>query len=159
MIYLKMINFILKVEESLSNQNFVASDTEILLHKEIFNDSNNDPRIKGVSSTKKDQITIINKGVFTSCKKSDKCPPWAIQANEIKHDKDKKEIFYKNAILKVYDVPVFYFPKFFHPDPTVQRKSGILKPVLNRSNLGSGYTVPYYHVISNESSYFHSYFV
>ncbi len=136
----------------LSNQNFVASDTEILLHKEIFDDSNNDPRIKGVSSSKKDQITIINKGVFTSCKKSDKCPPWAIQASEIKHDKDKKEIFYKNAILKVYDLPVLYFPKFFHPDPTVKRKSGILKPVLNRSNVaGSSFTIPYYHVISNES--------
>ena len=45
-----------------------------------------------------------------------------------------------------------YFPKFFHPDPTVDRQSGILKPVLNNSNvLGSSFTLPYYHVISQDS--------
>ena len=45
-----------------------------------------------------------------------------------------------------------YFPKFFHPDPTVERQSGILKPVLNNSNvLGSSFSVPYYQVISEDS--------
>ena len=29
----------------------------------------------------------------------------------------------RNAVLKIYDVPVLYFPKFFHPDPTVERRS------------------------------------
>ena len=71
------------------------------------------------------------------------CPPWAIQAKEIKHD--KKQLIYKNAILNVYDFPVFYFPKFFHPDPTVKRQSGFLKPELNNSNvLGTSLTVPYF---------------
>ena len=136
----------------LKNENFVAKDTKIKVHKNIFDNSDNDPRIKGVSSKKVGQITTINKGVFTSCKETDSCPPWAIQASEIKHDRTKKEISYKNAILKIYDIPVLYFPKFFHPDPTVERKSGILKPVLNNSNvLGSSLTVPYFHVISNDS--------
>ncbi len=136
----------------LGNQNFTAKDTLIEVHKDIFDNSENDPRIKGISSNKTGEITTIRKGVFTSCKKNDDCPPWAIQASEIRHDKNKKEINYKNAILKVYDFPVLYFPKFFHPDPTVKRKSGILKPVLNNSNvLGSSFTVPYYHVISNDS--------
>ena len=35
------------------------------------------------------KLTTINKGVFTSCKKNDNCPPWSIQAKEIKHDKKK----------------------------------------------------------------------
>ncbi len=136
----------------LSNLNFKAGDTEITIHKDIFDNSENDPRIKGVSSSRNGEITIINKGVFTSCKKTDNCPPWAIQANEIKHDKKKQEIFYKNAILKVYDFPIIYLPKFFHPDPAVKRRSGILKPVLNNSNVtGSSFTLPYYHVISEES--------
>jgi hypothetical protein len=30
-------------------------------------------------------------------------------------DKIKKTIYYKNAWLKIYDVPVLYFPTFFHP--------------------------------------------
>ena len=40
----------------------------------------------------------------------------------------------KKAWLKVYDKPVFYFPKFFHPDPTVKRQSGFLFPTLTDSN-------------------------
>ena len=136
----------------LKNENFVASDTEIFMHKEIFDNSDNDPRIKGVSSKKKGGITTINKAVFTSCKQNDDCPPWSIQSNEIKHDKKKKQLIYKNALLKVFDFPVLYFPKFFHPDPTVKRQSGILKPALNNSNvLGSSFSLPYYKVISDDS--------
>ena len=58
-----------------------------------------------------------------------------LKAKKIKHDKNKKQLIYENAILKIYDIPVFYFPKFFHPDPTVKRQSGFLKPQLNNSNI------------------------
>ena len=54
--------------------------------------------------------------------------PWSIEAKEIKHDKNKKQLIYDNALLKVYNIPVLYFPKFFHPDPSVKRQSG-LKPI------------------------------
>ena len=135
----------------LKRNNFRASDTEISMHKGIFGNINNDPRLKGVSSHKKDNITQINKGIFTSCKKSDDCPPWSIQAEKIKHDKTKKQLIYDNALLKIYDIPVVYFPKFFHPDPTVERQSGILVPQLNESQiLGSSIQIPYFHVISKE---------
>ena len=55
-------------------------------------------------------------------------PTLSIKAERIVHDKTKRQILYDNAVLKVYDVPVFYFPKFFHPDPSVERQSGFLKP-------------------------------
>ena len=136
----------------LENYNFIAKDTEIKIHKDVFDNSDNDPRIKGVSSNKKGEITVVNKGVFTSCKATDGCPPWAIEASQIKHDKTKKQLVYSNALLKLYKIPILYFPKFFHPDPTVKRQSGILKPVLNDSNvLGSSFTIPYYHVIGDDS--------
>ena len=46
-------------------------------------------------------------------------------------------------------MPVLYFPKFFHPDPTVERQSGFLQPRINNSNiLGTSFNVPYFHVIS-----------
>ena len=38
--------------------------------------------------------------------------------------KKKKRIEYKRAWLEIYDVPIAYFPYFFHPDPTVERQSG-----------------------------------
>ena len=92
--------------------------------------------------------------VFTSCSKGDDCPPWKLEANTITHDKNKRQIIYDSSILKVYDVPVFYFPKFFHPDPTVERQSGFLTPKLNNSNiLGSSIGVPYFHVISENQDY------
>ena len=35
----------------------------------------------------------------------------------------KKTIYYDHAIIKVYDIPVFYLPKLSHPDPSVERRS------------------------------------
>ena len=53
-------------------------------------------------------------------------------------------------MLNLYDVPVFYFPKLLHPDPSVDRRSGLLQPRLNNSNvLGSSIHIPYFHVISD----------
>ena len=136
---------------NLENKLFTASDTKIEIHKNIFSNKNNDPRIFGVSSKNKENKTILNKAIFTSCKKNDDCPPWSISAQNIEHDKLKKQITYNNAILKIYDKPVFYFPKFFHPDPTVNRQSGLLKPEINSSNtLGSSVTVPYFVKISED---------
>ena len=61
----------------------------------------------------------------------------------------KKIISYKNAWLEIYDKPILYFPKFFHPDPTVKRQSGFLMPqVIDSSSLGLSFKLPYYKVIS-----------
>ena len=134
---------------NLKEQKFIAKNTEINIHKNIFGDSENDPRLKGVSSISDGNITEITKGIFTSCKKNDKCPPWSIKALKIKHDKTKKQLIYDDAVLRVYDFPLLYFPKFFHPDPSVERQSGLLKPEINNSNiLGSSITLPYFKVIS-----------
>ena len=68
-----------------------------------------------------------------------------MSAEEIKHDKKKKTIYYKNASLKIYDKKVFYFPKFFHPDPTVDRQSGFLIPkIQDNSTTGLSFNLPYF---------------
>ena len=131
------------------NKYYKTGPAKIFIRKNIFDRSDNDPRIYGQSSSHKNGVTTLKKAVFTSCKRTDKCPPWQIEASEIKHDKNKKQIIYDNSILKLYDVPIFYFPKFFHPDPTVDRQSGFLLPKLSNSNiLGSSISTPYFHVIS-----------
>ena len=156
---------------SFKNKNFNAGKTKIFLHNNIFDKERkkffdlenaklnelfedyyqeNDPRLYGVSSKGDEGKTIVNKGIFTSCKKIDGCPAWSMQADKITHDKKKKQIIYKDTVLKIYDYPVFYFPKFFHPDPTVERQSGFLKPQLNESkSLGTSFNLPYFHVISD----------
>ena len=112
-------------------------------------DKDNEPRLKAVSITKNENITELNKGVFTTCKKRDGCPPWEMSAEKIQHDKNKKIINYENAFLKIYDVPVMYFPRFFHPDPTVKRQSGFLIPTIkNSSNSDNFLNTPYFFAIA-----------
>ena len=138
----------------LKNKSFVAKDIEVKLKKDIFDNLDNDPRLKGLSAVGKGNITEIKKGIFTSCKNDDNCPPWVITAKKIKHDTEKKQLIYEGALLKIYNIPVLYFPKFFHPDPSVKRQSGLLKPHLNNSNiLGSSFSLPYYHVISDNKDF------
>ena len=130
---------------------FLAKDVVANLHKDLFDNDKNDPRISAVSGYGDKLNTYFKKGVFTSCKKTDKCPPWKITSDEIHHDKIKKQIAYKSAWLEIYDFPVVYFPKFFHPDPSVKRQSGLLKPELGSSNnLGSSIYVPYFLAISED---------
>tara|TARA_B100001057_G_scaffold76415_1_gene71163 strand:- start:3570 stop:6182 length:2613 start_codon:yes stop_codon:yes gene_type:complete len=139
---------------NLKYKSFLGNDAVIKVKKDIFDDLNNDPRIVGVSATGNKDEVKINKGVFTSCKQNENCTPWSIQAKEIVHDKNKKEIIYKNALLKIYDFPVLYFPKFFHPDPTVNRRSGFLRPQINNSNtLGTSYSTPYYSVLDTNKDF------
>ena len=127
------------------DKSHLAKETKIKTHKDVFGDKDQDPRIYGSSSFSNQNKTVVNKAIFTSCKLNDDCPPWSIKAEKITHDKIKKDMIYKNAILKIYDVPVLYFPKFFHPDPSVKRRSGFLQPQFNNSEtLGSSLYVPYF---------------
>ena len=134
----------------LSKNQLIADNVSINFNKNIFGNPLNDPRLKGNYFFSDGKKSIIKKGVFTSCKKNDDCPPWQIKAKEINHDKEKKIIDYKNAWLEIYDQPIIYFPKFFHPDPTVKRQSGFLIPqVIDSSSLGMSFKLPYYKVISD----------
>ncbi len=132
----------------------VGDEIKIDFSKSSFGNEQNDPRLRG-NYIYKDQNTItVKKGVFTTCKMNDDCPPWQLKAGEIKHDKLKKTIYYKNAWLEIYDKPVFYFPKFFHPDPSVKRQSGFLTPQINSSSShGDSLSIPYYKVISDNKDF------
>ena len=133
------------------DKSHLAKNTKIKIHKDVFGDKNQDPRIYGSSSLSDQNKTVINNGIFTSCKLNDNCPPWSIKAEKITHDKIKKDMIYKNAILKIYDVPVLYFPKFFHPDPSVKRRSGFLQPQFNNSEtLGSSLYIPYFKTLGTD---------
>jgi len=134
---------------NLEKKILIGKDVEAYLANSLDTNKENEPRIKGNSFRYQNKNTYIGKGVFTSCKNEGNCPPWSIESDEIVHDKKKQEIIYKDAWLKIYDFPVLYFPKFFHPDPSVDRKSGFLQPSINNSKtLGSSITTPYFNAIS-----------
>ena len=137
-----------------SNNQIIADNVSIDFNKGLFGNQQNDPRLKGNYFFSNGKNSVIKKGVFTTCKKNDDCPPWQIKAKEINHDKEKKIINYKHAWLEIYDKPVIYFPKFFHPDPTVKRQSGFLMPqVIDSSSLGLSVKLPYYKVISDNKDF------
>ena len=135
------------------SKEMIASDVSVIMDQENFGiDKESDPRFVSNSAAVSENESNFTKGIFTVCKKRDnKCPPWSLQAKKIRHDKIKKTIYYDSALLKVYGVPIFYFPKFFHPDPTVKRQSGFLTPFFTDStSVGTGFGLPYFWAISND---------
>ena len=132
----------------------VGTDIKAFLNDENFRvKEKNKPRIFANTVKIDDEGNEFTKSVFTLCdyRKDDACPPWSIQASKMKHDKAQKTIYYDNAVIKVYDLPIFYLPKLSHPDPSVKRRSGFLPPSLtNSKNLGSGFKVPYFWAINHD---------
>ncbi len=111
-------------------------------------------RFKGNSVKIDGEILDITKGIFTTCEKREGCPPWVFSAKNIRHDKKKREISYNDALLKIYDTPVVYFPKFFHPDPTVKRKTGFLIPsIKNSSNSSNFLNIPFFYAVAENKDF------
>ena len=137
-----------------NKKKIIGSDIKAFLKDESFSvNSNNEPRLFANTMSLTKNVNTLEKGIFTYCKnrENEKCPPWTLQSKKIKHDLATKTIYYDNVVLKVYDFPIFYAPKFSHPDPTVKRRSGLLAPSLsNSSSLGSGFSIPYFWNIGND---------
>ena len=54
-------------------------------------------------------------------------------------------MYFENARLEFFGVPLAYIPYFSAPDPTVKRKTGVLVPMFSSSSVyGVGVAVPYY---------------
>jgi LPS-assembly protein len=97
--------------------------------------------------------TVFQSGTYTACEpcKDDptKPPVWQVKAGRIIHDEAEKMIYFENARLEVFGVPMFWAPFMSAPDPTVKRKSGILIPTAGYSStLGATFTVPYYFALA-----------
>ena len=126
----------------------LGADIKAYLNDKDFKiNTQNKPRIFANSMEMKKETKSFSKSIFTICnyRNNDKCPPWTIQSSKMLHDNKKKTIYYTNAVIKIYDIPIFYFPKLFHPDPTVERRTGFLLPTLTRSkNLGQGLVAPFF---------------
>ncbi|MFA6267291.1 MAG: LPS-assembly protein LptD [Pseudolabrys sp.] len=95
------------------------------------------------------QFTVFNNGVYTACepcKDNPKKPPlWQVKAARIIHDQTEKMIYFEDARIEFFGVPLAYLPYFSAPDPTVKRKTGFLMPFISSSSkYGTAVEVPYY---------------
>jgi LPS-assembly protein len=93
--------------------------------------------------------TVLQNGVYTACEpcaNDPKKPPlWQVQAARIIHDQSEKMLYFEDARVEFFGVPLAWVPFMSAPDPTVKRKSGFLFPtVSDTTQYGFGVEVPYY---------------
>jgi LPS-assembly protein len=94
-------------------------------------------------------LSIFYNGVYTACEpcKDDprKPPKWQVKAARVIHDQGEKMMYFEDAQLEFYGVPLAWLPYFSAPDPSEKRKSGFLMPTYHAgTNYGIAVSAPYY---------------
>lgn len=88
--------------------------------------------------------TVMRRAVYSPCRicqdNPDRAPLWQLKATTIVHDQEAKDVTYTNAWLEFYGIPIAYTPYFSHPDPTVERQSGLLAPRFGTSSVFGAYS-------------------
>jgi LPS-assembly protein len=97
----------------------------------------------------KGNYTVFHDGVYTACKPcadNPKKPPlWQVKAARVIHDQNEKMIYFEDAKLEFFGMPMAWLPYFSAPDPTVKRKTGFLMPTPGSSSIfGQSLEIPYY---------------
>jgi LPS-assembly protein len=101
-----------------------------------------------------ENVNELNYALFTPCPICDaegnpKQPSISVQAEKVVQDEELRAILYRNAVFKLGGVPVLYLPFFSHPDPTVERASGVLVPIPSYDEgRGVSLEIPYLQVVS-----------
>jgi LPS-assembly protein len=101
-------------------------------------------------------IDEMSKVVYSACdlcKTDPTAPPlWQIRASSATRDLQHKMIEYRNAVMEIDGIPVFYVPYMTQPDPSVRRQTGLLIPAIGESSrLGFFTALPYFIVLDQES--------
>jgi len=130
-----------------------GKDVALNSYNQIKINKGNLSRSKSRAIIIKDDQIKFDKSVYTNCNeyKKKNCSPWLLKANTITHDKKNKILKYDDVILKLYNLPIIYFPKFFHPDPTVDRQSGFLMPTISSKKNNSFIQAPYFFAVNDSS--------
>lgn len=97
--------------------------------------------------------TVFERGTYTACEpcleRPERPPLWQVKAARIIHNNEERTIYYENATLEFYGIPIAYMPYFWTPDPTVKRKTGFLTPsYIMSSSLGTGVAIPFFWAIA-----------
>jgi len=126
-------------ELSRNLQNGLLKSARIMLENQL--------ELQAAEMERIDGITAELRGVAaTSCISCDTRPPlWQIRASAVRHDQIKQTVHFKNAQVRVADIPVLYLPRLRIPDPSLKRAAGFLVPsIRSTSRLGTGVVVPYF---------------
>ena len=108
-------------------------------------------------SIKDSNKTIYNNVVFTKCnsceKRTNESIMWKLKAKRATHLKNSKIILYERVFLEAFNIPILFVPIFYHPDPSVKSKTGLLTPkVSNSTTFGTIYEQPIFFNFSQTSN-------
>ena len=134
----------------------IGTDSKLYLNEKNFKvQENNKPRIFSNTVNLNKEKLSFEKSIFTTCdyRKDDKCPPWSIQSKKMINDRVKKTIYYDHAVVKLYDIPIFYLPKLAHPDPSVKEDRVFGANFTNSKNLNTGIKIPYFWAINDDKNF------
>jgi LPS-assembly protein len=113
-------------------------------------------RLASVRATRLDDGThlIATRAIYTACKickeRGERTPLWQVKATRVYYDQVNHRIYYHDATIALFGVPVLYTPYFSQPDPTVKHSSGILIPSFGTSTtLGTYFRAPLYIAFSD----------
>jgi LPS-assembly protein len=113
-------------------------------------DTENDTRMAATRSDRSaGNYTVFENGVYTACapcKDDPRKPPlWQVKGARIIHNQEEKMLYFENAQLEFFGVPMAYLPFLSTPDPTVKRKTGFLMPsYTSTTGYGLGVETPFY---------------
>jgi LPS-assembly protein len=75
-------------------------------------------------------------------------PTWAIRASRVTQDEVVRRLYFEDARVELFGVPVALVPRLSIPAPGVERATGFLAPGFQQSDIyGFGVKLPYYRVL------------
>jgi LPS-assembly protein len=98
-------------------------------------------------------FSVFENVVYTACeacRDNPKKPPlWQVKAARMIHNQAERMMYFEDARIEFFGVPLAYMPYLATPDPTVKRKSGVLMPIYSNSTVyGYGIEIPYYFALA-----------
>ncbi len=91
--------------------------------------------------------TIFERATYTAC---DSCradqtrpPTWTVKAKRVIHRESERTIYFEDGRFEFFGIPLAYVPRFWTPDPTVRKASGLMMPgVIGSNRTGMGAEIP-----------------
>lgn len=99
------------------------------------------------------RINEFYNSTYTACEPRsadrERPPLWNVRASRIVHDEEEEMVYFHNARLEFFGLPVAYLPYLATPDPDVERATGFLFPDFSLSStLGFGVGIPFFWAIA-----------
>lgn len=115
-------------------------------------------RLAAADGFKRGHIITLNHALYSPCnlcQYDEQAPPtWQIKASEMQRDEVEGDVYYSNARMEFLGAPIFYLPFLSHADPSIDRRSGFMPPMMGYSSRYGFMTgLPYYYVVSPSADY------